>query len=73
MQLRNCPRCGKLFVYYNHDICRDCFLREQEDFCKVRAYLEKHPGAKIWEISQETGVKFSVLKRFHRSGRLEGK
>ncbi len=73
MQLRNCPRCGKLFVYYNHEICRDCFAREQEDFYKVRAYLEKHPGANIWEIHQQTGVKYSVLKRFCQSGRLEGR
>ncbi|NLW09399.1 MAG: hypothetical protein GX036_06025 [Firmicutes bacterium] len=73
MDLRNCARCGKLYSFFNHEVCRECFPAELEDFNKVRSYLEKHPNATLFEIGRETGVKRSVLFRFYRSGRLSGK
>ncbi|NLY89078.1 MAG: hypothetical protein GX085_05600 [Firmicutes bacterium] len=73
MGLRNCQRCGKLFSFFNYEVCRECLPEELADFDKVRSYLEKHPKATLFEIGRETGVKRSVLYRFYRSGRLSGK
>jgi predicted amidophosphoribosyltransferase len=73
MELQNCPRCGKVFTFFKHDVCRDCLPDELADFNKVRSYLEQNPGANIFEVGRETGVKRSVLYRFFRSGRLSGK
>ncbi|WP_422446897.1 TIGR03826 family flagellar region protein [Thermoanaerobacterium sp. DL9XJH110] len=70
MELRNCPECGKLFVYTVKNLCPDCVKKEEEDFEKVRDYLYDNPGATIEEVSEKTGVDSKKVLEFLREGRL---
>lgn len=58
MNLRNCPQCGKLFVYNIRNLCPECIKKDEKDFGCVRDYLYNHPRATIEEISEETGVSY---------------
>ncbi|MGI6485480.1 MAG: MerR family transcriptional regulator [Tepidanaerobacteraceae bacterium] len=70
MKLRNCPICGKLFVYTYNNKCPDCAKKYEEDFKKVRAYLAENPNTSIEEIAEKTGVNEKRVLEFLREGRL---
>ncbi len=70
MNLRNCSRCGKLYVFSGQQLCPDCFKEQEDDFEKVRAYLQEHPGANLEQVHQATGVDRSTILHFMRTGRL---
>lgn len=70
MDLRNCRRCGKLFNFKGHNVCLGCLVKDEEDYLKVREYIETHSKPTVMEISQETGVDSSTINRFLREGRL---
>jgi len=69
-ELKNCPRCGKIFVYTSIMLCPDCRREDDEDYNKVRDYLYEHPKATIDRVSNETGVSTKKIIRFLREGRL---
>lgn len=73
MDLRNCPECGKVFVYIHTNLCPACKKNEEEDFLKVNAYLRDHPQITIFELSEETGVDEVRIVKWVREGRIEGK
>ncbi|HAA64542.1 MAG TPA: MerR family transcriptional regulator, partial [Thermoanaerobacter sp.] len=56
MEIRNCKRCGRLYTYTGIDLCPVCYRQDEEDFMKVRDYLDTHPSATMLEISQNTQV-----------------
>lgn len=68
--LKNCPQCGKLYVYSGRYLCPDCIAQEEEDFLKVRKYVRDHPGAGIIEVSEETEIEEEKILQFLRDGRL---
>ncbi|ACB85805.1 TIGR03826 family flagellar region protein [Natranaerobius thermophilus] len=68
--LKNCKRCGKLFLKTTRDICPDCHQKEEDDFLKVKQYLDKNPGATIVEVSEETEVSQKQIRKFIEEGRL---
>lgn len=70
MDLRNCPECGKVFVWVAHNLCPECAGKEEAFFKEVEKYLELHPGATIFEISEATGVPEEKIISFLRAGRL---
>lgn len=70
-EIRNCPRCGKLFVYVGVPICRDCLEQEEQQYNSVRQYLKDHPGATPGEISEKTGVPVHMVMEFLRRGLLQ--
>ncbi|NLT57762.1 MAG: MerR family transcriptional regulator [Clostridiales bacterium] len=52
-----CRLCKKPFQSTGGMLCRDCLLQLDEDFVKVRDYLEHNPGnAGINEIAEATGI-----------------
>lgn len=71
MNLRNCNRCGKVYVYDGFNICLDCRRAHEEDFKKVKEYLDEHPGATVVEVSEATGVETKKIIQFLKEGRLE--
>lgn len=71
MEVRNCRRCGKMFVYVGRDLCPECREEDERDFDRVREYLRRHPRADIEELHQETGVEREKILGFLREGRLE--
>lgn len=70
-ELRNCPRCGKLFAYMGRPICNRCVEQEEEEFKVVKEYIYNNPGATVFEVSDVTGVTVEKIMRFLREERLE--
>ena len=70
-EIRNCPRCGKIFTYIGKPICNKCIETEENEFKVVKEYVYDNPGATISEVSQETGITVEKIMRFLREERLE--
>ncbi len=70
MELRNCRRCGRPFLYAGLPLCPDCQEEEERVFQILKDYLYDHPEAQLGQIVRETGVPYEVIVRFLRDGRL---
>ncbi len=68
--IRNCKRCGRVFLSTGHPVCRECLAKEDGQFIKVKHYLAEHPGAGVQETSDETEVPLDVVVEFLRQGLL---
>lgn len=68
--LRNCKRCGKLFVYAGVPVCPECLEKEEEQYRKVKKYLDSNPRAGVDETSEQTGVPSEMVIEFLRQGLL---
>lgn len=71
LKLKNCKRCGKLFVFNGVDLCPDCLQEDEEDFRKVKDYLYHYPKSTVFEISEATGVSTEKIWDFFKQGKLE--
>lgn len=69
-KLKNCPRCGRLFMDMGRKICEACYEKELQDEEKAAEYVRKHPDAHIKEIVEGTGVKEKIVMRMVREGRF---
>lgn len=70
-EIRNCPRCGKIFTYISRPICNNCMDLEENEFKIVKEYIYDNPGASISEVAQATEVSVERIMRFLREERLE--
>ncbi|SNX53132.1 TIGR03826 family flagellar region protein [Thermoanaerobacterium sp. RBIITD] len=70
MNLRNCKRCGKLYTYNGIDICPECYKKDEEDFKKIRDYIDANPSATMIEVSRATEVTIKKIMDFLKEGRL---
>lgn len=70
-ELRNCPQCGKVFMYMVRNLCPACIELEEQQYEDVRTYLRKNPGAQVEQIVEDTGVDEAKVMRWLRDGRLE--
>jgi len=68
-----CKKCGGILVYagLGEYRCEECNLSEFDDYGKVRGYLEKHRGANVTEISDETGVSHKSIRDMVKENRFE--
>jgi len=71
MNLKNCSECGVLFAYSGRNICNKCLDKEEEQYKLVRRYVRDHPGASVFEVSQETDIEEEKILQFIRDGRLQ--
>lgn len=71
MNLKNCTECGRLFAYAGRNICNQCLEKEEEQYMIVRRYVRDHPGANVFEVSEETGIEEEKILQFIRDGRLK--
>ena len=71
MDIRNCSRCGSIYAYDGFNICLKCRREDEEDFKKIKEYLDEYPGANISEVESETGVSSRKIIKFLKEGRLE--
>ena len=72
MNIKNCPRCKKLFSPISRSlICPECEKKEEEDFDLVKAYLRENRGADIKIVAEETGVSIKKILQYLKQGRLE--
>ena len=71
MNLRNCARCGKMFNYIGgQPICDPCKKAIEEDFQKVKQYIEDNPTASLKMISEENQVSTKQIQQWIREERL---
>lgn len=71
MDLRNCKKCGRMFQYEGNDFCSACRVEEQDDFQKVKEYLEENPGATVPKVVEDTEVPMKKIMEFLKDERLE--
>ena len=72
MDIRNCTRCGKMFsAVSGKSICQYCEKAEEDDFKKVKEYVDEHGEATLEIIVKETEVSIKRVNKFIREGRLE--
>lgn len=70
MDVRNCPRCGNIFLYGGLRLCENCRKIEEQEFEIVKAYLQKNPGTTVEKVAEDTGVSLQQIMSFVRNGRL---
>lgn len=71
MDVKNCTRCGKIYIHIGIPICRDCKQEDEEDFQSIKNFLKEEPGASIKEVEDGTGVDSKKIIEFLKEGRLE--
>ena len=71
MDVRNCKNCGQIYAYDGFDTCLRCRREDEEDFKKVKEYLDEYTGANISEVEEETGISSRKIIHFLKQGRLE--
>ncbi|SHK14294.1 flagellar operon protein TIGR03826 [Anaerobranca californiensis DSM 14826] len=70
MDIRNCPKCGKLFQRLRRDICPTCAQQEDKEYEIVRDYIYDNPKSDVQTVSEETGVPVETILKFLRENRL---
>lgn len=68
-----CSKCGKSLKYIGigEYECESCGAREFDDYGRVRAFIESHPGANGLQVEKATGVSRKVIKGLVDSGKLD--
>ena len=69
--LRNCRRCGKLFVYTGIPLCMQCVEQDEELFERVKEYIESHPRCTTIEVAEALDIPVEKILQFLREGKLE--
>lgn len=71
-KLRNCPRCGDLFVYTIKEICPKCVKKVEEEYQLCAQFLRRkeNRSSTITEMSEKTGVSMEQIYEFVRQKRL---
>ena len=59
MDVRTCKKCGKLFQYtgIGEVFCPVCKRKDEEDFEKVKKYINDNPGTLIEKVAEENFFK----------------
>ena len=70
MNAMNCPRCGKVFSKVLHSICAKCHKLEEDQYLRVREYIEEEPLATLTKVAEATEVPTKTILRFIREGRI---
>lgn len=72
LKLTTCAICGKMFEMAGfREVCPNCIEKDMHDFNVIRDYLYVHPGAKVFEVSNNLDIPVPVIKRYLKEGRLE--
>lgn len=69
----NCSKCGSFLKYkgLGEYICEDCGFKEYDNYGKVRAFLEKNPGANVVQVEAATKVPQKIVYQFVSEGKLD--
>ena len=70
VNLKNCPKCGRVFAMTGRDLCQKCLELEDDDYAIVRRYVRDHPRSTVIEVAEETGVSEDIILQYLKDGRL---
>ncbi|MCR4591297.1 MAG: flagellar protein [Lachnospiraceae bacterium] len=71
MDVKNCKKCGKMFNYVSGPvICPICAEKAEEDFQKVKEYIEKNPGASVAITAEACEVEVAQIRQWLKDERL---
>ena len=71
-RMMQCGICGKLVVPNPTLICSDCYDIDAQLFDKTKKVLNLGEKVNLEELSDRSGVDPEHIKRWVRTGRLEG-
>lgn len=67
-----CKRCHHVFQRTGiEEVCPQCAPLDEEEFRRIKEYLEEHQGASSSEVMRVLGVSLNQIKRYLREERLE--
>ena len=71
MGFANCKKCGKVFQpAFGNTICEACKKKLEDDFHKVKDYLNDNPRATIKQISRDCEVSALQIEKWINEERL---
>ena len=70
MEVKQCSFCRVPFQSQSGKICRDCIIKLDKDFIKIRDYLYEHDNAGIEQVSEATGVSRKTILFLLKEERL---
>lgn len=71
-RIETCVRCGMLYEsFYGRTTCPSCSLEEDQNFLKVRRYIQSHKTVGIYEASEACNVKPTLIINWIKEERLE--
>lgn len=72
MNVKTCKKCGKLFQYsgIGEVFCPICKQKDEEDFEKVKKYINENPGMSIENVAEKTDVSVKLITKWIREERL---
>jgi len=71
MDIRNCPKCKKVFSYVSSSYCPACEKEEEALFNIVRDYIKENNTSTMMQVCEATGITMKKLTRYIKEGRLE--
>lgn len=71
LNVRNCPKCGKVFAFAGKPICPRCQEAEEEIFETVRRYIKDNGDESIDQVAEATGVTVKKILRYIKAGKIE--
>ncbi|MEN6325509.1 MAG: hypothetical protein ABFD18_04770 [Syntrophomonas sp.] len=70
-EIRNCPRCNRLFSYSErHRVCPECANLVEEEYSIIRRFIRDNPGVNVIDVVKQTGIKQAAVLKFMREGRF---
>ena len=70
MNIIQCSLCKKPFQSIGGKVCGECLKKLDEDFIKVRDYIDENKRSDIDKIAEETGVSKQAILYLLKDGRL---
>lgn len=68
--LKNCDNCGQVFSHPMQKLCSVCSRERNEEFERVRLYLQKNKQATLLQTAEATDVPLKRVEEFIADGRL---
>lgn len=69
--LRNCKKCGKLFVSTGNMICNSCLEVNKDIYDKIAEYVAHRPSSTIFDVADALNVSTKKVLDLVREGNLE--
>ena len=71
MNVRNCRKCRRLFNYVMGPVyCAQCRTEMEEEFQRVKKYVQEHPGCDIRMVSEACEVDPMQIRQWIKEERL---